>query len=82
MAWAVFIAEKQQLGQERQTMRHREVGPQLLDSPEPMPGLVPKCHLGQDHTSGWLVPMGPDGSCLNAWVGTESPSTFGQTPAS
>lgn len=48
MAWAVLIQGNQQLGQERQSMRHYEVGPQLLDSPEPMPGLVPKCHLGQD----------------------------------
>ena len=53
MAWAVFIAGKQQLGQERQTMGHREVGSQLLDFPEAMPGLVPKCHLGQDHWCPW-----------------------------
>lgn len=33
MAWAVLILGNQQLGQERQSRRHPEVDPQLLDSP-------------------------------------------------
>lgn len=76
MAWAVLIPGNQQLGQERQSRRHPEVDPQLLDSPEPMPlGSGPHLWLAGAHGPRWPLSDSMGGNSI-------AQSTFGQTRAS